>query len=221
MYTLDQLENRIIWIFREPRSGSTWFRLALKQAIKRNLNSFPVTTAPIIEKKLFYMDRIQQHEDKRMLLDTHDFCALESMCNYENPILIRNVRKNKTEQFISGIIANITNIWNIGPKMKLDTDILPKIEPRSIPFNEITQFVARKKEIENLWDTYASQYENETVYYEDLLENWESTIFPIKLSMKETADLKDFTKKISYDKKEIIINYDEIDSILKNEFGPY
>ena len=214
MYTLDQLSNRIIWNFKERRSGSTWFIAALCQSINKTSQTFYSHVWNDSYTKEFYKNRKQSHDDHKTILNGHDFCALEYINNYTNPILIRNSRKNITEQFVSNYITRLTKIHNIKGS---EIDNFPKFDPVTIHLDDVNFFIARKKEIEKLWDTYASQYENETVYYEDLLEGWESTIFPVKLKMTDKDN--ELTKKLPYNKTELIINYNEIDSILKDKLG--
>ena len=90
--------NNIIWVFREHRSGSTWFIKKIAYLLKRPDNFLEMP------EKLF-LARKQTNQDSKEILNTHNFVALKSLKNYTNPIVIRVSRKNKTEQFISEYIC--------------------------------------------------------------------------------------------------------------------
>lgn len=253
MYTLQQLYGRIIWNIRDPRSGSTWFLYNLTAKLIRVSYFFDIlnpdlfstkdvyTLPDSIEKKNainnFFRNRKQDDRDAYKILNTHEYSALESMGNYKDPIIFRNARKNKTEQFASLVIANYTQTYNVHSKDRRSN--LPKEISVTVPEGEIVCFIDRVKEAERLWQTYATQYENETVYYEDLQKGWESNIVPVKMLMEGDEDT--FNKsnlkpsfhirgipgnppmplKLPYNYQQIITNYDKIDMVLKNEFGDY
>lgn len=224
MYKLDQVDDRIIWLFREPRSGSDWLTRSLSNALKRqvyfiNKNTVPypknVTSSKRTE-QIYFENRKQELNDHTLLLNTHCFNALESLDNYANPIVIRSSRRNRTEQFISQYLAWQTSNFNVFSQDAIAA--LPKFEPFTIPEDDLYHFIKIKKSTNNLWKDYASKYENEIVYYEDLLLGWESKIFNLKLRMTNDSD-DYFPKKLPYNKKEFIINYDQIDGIIKEELN--
>lgn len=256
MYTLEQLKGRVIWNFREPRSGSTWFKLNFPEYISRkelSLN-FPKANKPnnpedsnflgrvqrsrkMLEdanktgKNLSHMELIdnyfknrkQESEDELLVITTHQFCALNYISNYSNPIIIRNSRKNITEQFLSEILVKCLKQSQV-----ITQDDIAKyanINPIVIDEQEVIDWINIKKYQDKIWNDVSTSYENETVYYEDLLECWESKIFPVKLSMNidssyypKTNSKNRTTYKIPIDKKEIVVNYEQIDSIIKNSF---
>lgn len=211
MYTLDQLKNKVIWVFREPRSGSSWFIKSLSDQLQRPLYMFH--KASNIE---------QQPRVESSILNTHDFEMLESMGNYNNPIIFRNIRKNKTEQFLSrhiSIVLHFDFAKNFNITSHEECNNLPKLTPRVIAQPEILGYIKQQKQIESLWSDYATRYENEAVFYEDLIDKWESKLSTLTFSMNK--QISNNTMKMPYNKKEVIVNYDEVDSILKNEFGDY
>ena len=260
MYTLDELNNRIIWLFRQPRSGSTWFKLSLIYELNRMPVNFVMQQPKpkfkstynqwvVIEPKrkddiqTFFENRMQQPDDNKFILDTHLFDGLHGLKNYTNPIVIRVARKNVTEQFISHIVASRSLVWNIQPdRVNPPPDVTMEkyksLSNISIDTQEVLHWITTRKHQDDLWESYSGSYESETVYYEDLLDNWQSNILPIQVSMgnntsyltqKSNVDPninkmlreRPSTIKLPYDKREIIMNYDEVDSIIKNEFGDF
>lgn len=248
MYTLQQLYNRIIWNFRDPRSGSTWFLYNLSVKLIRTSHFFDSINHNIfgIHDKNYYNDdfskrkqgisdffsnRKQESSDIYKVLNTHEYTALESISNYQNPILLRNIRRNKTEQFASLIVANLTHKYNVHSIENRNS--LPKVEPITIDQNRIYSFINRVKDADRLWQIYSNQYESESVYYEDLFLGWESKIIPIKMKIENTEHINEDAKnnplthipgkpiKLPYNYQEIITNYDEIDMMLKNELGDF
>jgi hypothetical protein len=229
------MKNRIIWFFREQRSGSTWLLLELKRQLNRE--SFFIKARPSYgkssasgmqfgaldrgvewdkahSKTLSYLrTRPQEECDYSRILHTHLFESLENMGSYENPILLRQIRKNKTEQLISVYVAEkFTRIMNVNTEEEVKK--YPTIQPFSIPLRYVELFKNKHKKIFQLWNKYASHYENETITYEDLLEGIESKYFGY-LKMNQTCGN---TLKLPYDKKELVTNYNQIENLLQ-DFG--
>lgn len=230
MYTLEELNSKIIWIFREERSGSTWFVRSLHNLLKRSGIFLDNSVGNAKYKEIYdYCNSTNQSTDLfKYILSTHNFKNLENLVDYTNPIVFRVTRKNKTEQFISHYIMARTGIPNVYSHNEVNN--LPKLEPVTLYREQIYTYIDKMRDKENLWKQYTSDYENETVYYEDLLEFWESSIIPIKLSMQNISEpqkspkdrkIKTIPVKLPYNKKELIINYDEVDTILRQELGPY
>ena len=212
MYTLEQLNGRIIWLFRQPRSGSTWFQYALKNRIGRKI---------LFMNREYNIDgRVQQPEDTELLLSTHNFNALERIHEFTNPIIFCIDRKNHTEQFISNHIASHTKIFNVNSNNEVIN--FPFIKPFTIPLRYVRLWSEYKKYRDSLWNKYALNYENEVVYYEDLLKGWNSKLISsLYFSMGDTTYTDSTPRKLPYDKKDIILNYNTIDTMIKNEFGEY
>ena len=251
MYKLQQLYGRIIWNIRDPRSGSTWFVNNLCIKLARTSHFFDILNPNIFgvyddtyyneldkdnKKRVisdFFEGLKQDQADTYKILNTHEYTILESISNYKDPILFRNLRRNKTEQFASLIVANKTQRYNVHSIYQRDT--IPKIDTITVSEGSIFSFIQRVNDAEILWQTHAPNYENETVYYEDLLEGWESTILPIKFKMnpnEEDKNLRTGSKSVSainptipiklpFNYREIITNYDDVDRILKENLGPY
>lgn len=223
MYSLDEINNKLIWLFREPRTGGTW----ISSVMSKKLNRTPVWAFTDTNNNSEFTSPITSDS----LISTHNFIyGLPALKNYKDQIVIRTTRRNKTDILVSkyasrimrdnspGIIKN-----NIHTKIQMDhylNNVLPIIKPSIIEQKEIDSFIGLQKEFDRVWKTYSPQYENETIYYEDVVTGWSSSILPITLSMTGDEDRKyRAPSKIPYDKRELILNYDEVDSILKNEFG--
>lgn len=234
MFNISQINNKTVWVFRDPRSGSSWFINALERRLFRsklffdleNPNIFSTTNVYIEpdsqEKKQriseFFDQRIQSSQDIRRILNTHEYVALESIKKYNDPIIFRNVRKNKTKQFISLVIAGRTNTYNIHNKDRLKD--LPKLEPTTVSMESLQCFIDRIHEAERLWKLYSYNYMHETVYYEDLLQGWESKLIPLKLKMDPSGEGRT-TIKLPYIHEEVVTNYKEVDDIINEQLGMY
>lgn len=233
MYTLEQIKNRIVWVICMPRSGSNWFKWNLCVYLKRYNHGFHDGTISDMSNHVeFFKNRKQESEDYNRILNTHLIRALESINNYTNPIIIRTQRKNLTEQFLSLYITRITGMYNVSTIDEFNKKWSIN-QPLTIPIDEVYSYIENLEYEYKIWDTYSSQYENETVYYEDLLSGWESKIIPIKLNMTHNDSNKQTYSysnklcrmtlpiKIPYNKKEIISNYDQIEKIFEERFGEY
>ena len=229
------MKNRIIWFFREQRSGSSWLSLELRKQLNRD-NFFidesmysqvlsgggplPQCWRQIVgeewtnahSKTVTYIKtRPQERDDYSRILNTHLFEGLENMGSYESPILLRQIRKNKIEQLISAYVANkITKIMNV--KTEQDVEQYPTIQPFKIPIGYVGWFKNHYGTMNQLWNKYAPQYENETITYENLLEGIESKHFGY-LKMNQTCGN---TLKLPYDKRELVTNYEEIEYLLRD-----
>lgn len=194
MYTAEELSNKTIYFFRCPRTGSTCIMAMLGFKLKG------------ITKKI---------------IPTHDFSILETMERDTNYFLLRTDRKDKTELFISSFISKrLLNIKNSNIFKKEEYDNLPSIQPIKITQRDIDLFMKEQIKIKHYWDSYASNYDNEIIYYEDALNVWNSNKLPVSISLTSKEDEQYITTfKLPYNKKEIIINYDEVDNIIKSEFG--
>lgn len=216
--TID-LSKEIIWIFTEPRSGSTWFSRKLSLILNRRLHPRDQGFESKNNKEIgdFFLSRQQLETDKEVIFDTHFFSGLKGLKNYSNPIVLRVTRKNKVEQFLSRVIAtkyNHNRVWNVITEQERNN--LPIIEKTVVSINEVREYIRLTKRNESLWNEYSSIYRNETIYYEDLLENFNSKILPVSnLSMK--IEEEGLPLKMPYNKKDIFINYDQIAKLIKRE----
>jgi hypothetical protein len=210
---MKNISNRIVWIFREPRSGSTTAASIIAKSLKRE---WYFIDQEFKEPEIFHLTEIpkfyQKEGDTNKLFHTHYFPALHSMKNYDDPILIRLSRKDVFQQCLSRIACDLMN-WkftNIRPdsyQLPDNKDIFEefcksKIEVRR---EHVDFFIRRRIQQNTLWQSIASRYENQTIYYEDLTKNVDIPVlglYDICLN-GETVKLPDY-------KKEVFTNYDTV-----------
>lgn len=207
--------NDIIWVFREPRSGGTWFSQQLCNVFNRSFYFLELLfqNKTYAEKEQITHSRKQELADTSRILNTHYFSALKSMHNYVDPILFFVTRKNKVEQFLSEQLVKYTNTFNI--LHQGGRDALPEVERTIAPIKDALLFVEKSKKQQQLWEQYATKYRHEIVYYEDLINVFSSDILPIRdWSMNKYP----ITVKLPYDKKEIFLNYDSICNLITEAF---
>lgn len=207
--------KQIIWLLREPRSGSTWFSRKLGVFLNRPDKWFDNRDQQEMEN--FFVSRKQQDTDCNIVFDTHYFCALKGLKNYTDPIVLRVTRKNKVEQFLSKVIAtkyNHNQVFNILSEEERNN--LPKIEKTVVPMSEVREFIRKSKQNDSLWKEYSPQYRSETIYYEDLLNGFSSKIFPIT-NWSMQIEEEGMPLKLPYNKKDIFVNYEQVRSLIKQE----
>lgn len=224
MLSIDEVNKRTIWVFKEPRTGSNWFLGNLRACFYRkdfglNLRElyqfenylsgrkFPDRDDNIVR---YFKNRYQQENDNTLIFNTHYFHALESLDNYVDPIVIRTARRNITEKILSDYIARrITSVFNVNTEHQFQN--FPKVEPFYAPIEFIKQLLGVTRTFDQYWLEWSRKYTNEVVYYEDLFQGWESKVMPIKWHTTQNI----ITLKLPYDKREIVLNYDEVDAVCK------
>ena len=191
------LTNRQVWMFREPRSGST----GLTQALAAKLN----------KTFLFIEHKSQIVDDSSVLLNTHNFKLLHELKKENNPILLRCTRKNKFEQFLSLKmlwLTNFTNIYQNGETEKINKfNKFIKENNKEITKGEVLKFLVSKKNENLLWNQLACNFETHVFYYEDLANVID---IPVLGMYNIDMDLEKYTKKIPEYKKDFYTNYDMV-----------
>lgn len=209
--------NRIIWVLRELRCGGTWFVDKLSHTYYKKPYMFELVPEYKIlsyeERRLYYMNRKESNDDYTRVLNTHDFCAVDGLKNYSNPIVFRVLRRNKTEQFLSLYLGKLGKMhYHVYDNKHIRQ--LPKYDPMIIPKKGIDQFLRESYDNERLWNSISNLYETETLYYEDLLDTFTSKILPdVKWSMNEPTNDR-LPLKMPYDKRKIFLNYDDIEKAI-------
>ena len=197
-------DNRIVWLFREPRSGSTWFSLYLAYRLGRRWHMVDDKTLYEQESPEFF----QKPKDEHLVLSTHSFELLSSMKNYNNPILIRCYRKNVFEQFLSTIVMEHTNFFNISNVVDREKfeSLIQELEKNQLHVKKsrIEDYIMIKKNWNECWNTQAAGHEHYDVCYEDLAAGCELFDFGKVTMGKHTKSLpKNY-------KARVFVNYDEI-----------
>lgn len=197
-------DNRIVWLFREPRSGSTWLSVYLANKLGRKWHMTDDKT--LLEQES--AELFQNPEDERLVLSTHSFGLLSSMKNYDNPILIRCYRKNVFEQFLSTVVTEHTKFHNIvnglgNRKFEL---IIQELEKNQLHIKKsrLEDYIMAKKSWNEYWNRYATLYEHYDVCYEDLVAGCELFDFG-KVTMSNHT--KSLPKNY---KSRVFVNYNEI-----------
>lgn len=197
-------EGRIVWLFREPRSGSTWLSNYLADKLNRQFK--------LVDNMLVYNTKdvqfSQEINDEKMLLNTHCFNLLSSMKNYSNPVLIRCHRKNTFEQILSLAVTQRTHFYNIHDAKGRATfeDNIRQLESRELRLEkkQIENYIKLRNDMTDYWNTYAKQYENYEFCYEDLSQGCEIFNFG-KVSMQGYTEILPDNYK-----SRVFVNHDEI-----------
>ena len=207
--------SQVIWILREQRSGGTWFVKKLCEKIKRTSCFFDLlpefTNLSYINRKHYFIERQQHLDDTEKILNTHDFFATRGLANYTDPCIIRLSRRNKTEQFLSHYLINFSLIpHNLTYQKSLQS--FPKLNKIMVSKSEIDKFIKLQNKNDWLWSFATVSYPTEVIYYEDLLDGYNSKLLELDFCMSHKQH--DLPVKLPYDKKEVFVNYHLIEKYL-------
>lgn len=199
-------DKRIIWMFREPRSGSTTAMQVILKKLNRRYNFITFDNNDYINIPEFQ----QQENDHEVILDTHFFPALLSMKNYDNPFLIRISRKDTVEQCLSFIACQLMNweFFNLKVTGKDDNrHVFEEFTKNKIEIKkDMVDFFARHRMRQNsYWEKIAPNHDHQVIYYEDMNEAVDIPklgLYNLEL-LTETIKLPDY-------KKELFTNYDSV-----------
>lgn len=205
--------NKLVCIFREPRSGSTWLSNKVASVLNREHLFFEsIIPQDTTERKAYFENRKQSLEDSNYVLSTHLFYALQHLKHYENILFIRTARKDITEQCISHLYNEYTewkqpNIESIEDLVKFKSKFMGLIQK-----DRVKIYMNQKISNMKMWDEFSSNIENRTIWYEDMPNGFDIPELGIhNLSMKS----QDITFKMPHNKKQLVSNYDQIDSWVK------
>jgi len=208
-------ENRNVWVFREMRSGSTGFCATISELLGKKDNFVRKT----------FEDAILS---STVLNSTHNFSLLEEVVKNTNPILIRCSRHDKVEQFLSS-----KAIWFLSNLM-LDKTIINvqknTTEEQLAEFNQIVEknkiritesevlgYINECNEQDRLWEEFGSLAENETVFYEDLLNPLDLPIVDLHNVRVLNSPLS-FTKKMPDYKHKLFSNINQVTVWMKKHY---
>lgn len=198
-------KNRDIWMFREPRSGSTGLTQFLSRKLNRIFCFVEFATPTIVNDKIYWNNQ----PSTECLLNTHEFSYLNDLSKYSDPVILRCTRKNRFEQFLSEVAifkmnSSFRNIEKDG-----STDIEPFLQftktKITISPNQVNNFIVKKQKENLLWEKTASLYESHTLYYEDLtgiVDIPPLNLYNIKIE-SQTERLPDY-------KKNVFTNYEQV-----------
>ena len=193
--------DRQIWIFREPRSGSTGLTKSLARLLSKEF--------------LFVESKEELVYDTIVMNNTHNFDLLYQVKAEHNPILLRCTRKNRLEQFLSARTLALTrthmDLFNIQDDTKAeDLDKFNKFikeNTETVSEIDVFKFAERKKNEGLVWKQVSSKFDNHTFYYEDLTDPID---IPILGLYNIDINLNNHTRKLPDYKKDFYTNYDEV-----------
>lgn len=210
-----------ILIFREPRTGGTWFSDHVATFFGFDecfLDGTRVGLPPADSDLEFNVDDffnvIKNRSLESTVFSTHFFTALKVIDRLDNPILIRCARRNTVEQFLSYWLIKttgyrFTNFTRDENYEKHKESFEKAIQQQLIvPKKDVTQYMRIKQRNEMLWEEYATKYQNFTVYYEDLCETGVDIPFINLYNCKITNE--GLTEKLPEYKSKVFLNYDMI-----------
>jgi hypothetical protein len=205
------MNKRQLWIFKEGRSGSTWFCNALAQKINRKAFHFEHYYG------LEYSDdgvetfksKVSDMKDPSLMYATHYLHLLEySDLLDPDSIFIRTTRRNKADHCMSKLA------WRMFPSMpkhryvnETNADTEVKHKPVVILKQDVKKVMEFLKKHDDYWTTYSKKFDNFVVAYEDLNEG--VTIPQLDINIK-FSDNTISLKKLPYEKSEVFANYDQI-----------
>ena len=216
--------NRIIWLFRETRSGGTWLASYLSSKLNRTpifLEEGLPTNLSLFEKIKRIGERTQIDSDYNSILHTHIYELIKMLDRYDNPIVLRCSRKNKFDQFLSWCSVKHSDYSFYNLQKNLDTT------QNNLYQNFISKQIQVTRQDYIQWQSYelnridkfwklANSFENYTIYYEDMVKGTAGipclNLYNIKMN-DEGLILK---LPDSY-KKDKIINYNEVREWFNND----
>lgn len=216
--------NRIIWLFRETRSGSTWLTSYLCEKLNKKsifIEEDLPNLLPLAEKIKRAENREQINADYDSIIHTHIYELTRILHKYDNPIVLRCSRKNKFEQFLSWCAIKYSNykFYNLQKNQGMDQT------------NLYDEFINKKivvtKQDYNIWKNYeldrinkcwrlADPYDSHIIFYEDLLEGTANIPTLNLYNIKINDDGLILKLPESY-KERMIINYNEVKKWFKND----
>ena len=202
------IDNRIIWIFREPRSGSTTSAEVISKLLQRTHIFVDDSPEFYIPNKLPTFGR--KEDDEKIVYSTHFFPALKSMVNYNDPILIRISRKDVVEQCMSLLACQYMDFkfFNMSTYNFSDNrEIFERFSKTKIEIKkeDVLTWAGFKMNQNRLWNKISPIYENQTIYYEDIING-----IDIPLIGLYNVNLTTVTQKLPDYKKEVFVNYDSV-----------
>lgn len=211
----NRADNRIVWVFREMRTGGTGFTSSL---------------CGLLGKVFHFIDEDSLDRAKlvpKVVNNTHRFNLIEDVLKRCNPILIRVTRRNKTDQMLSkyAIIHSakimpekaITNIQASTTEEQLaGFNELVRNHPLEIEEVEVIKFAKECLKNDLIWETHESLVESTTVYYEDLLSPMSLPIVDLhKINFLAT---KNNTLKFPEYKRKLFTNYNQVEKWMEEHY---
>lgn len=226
-------EKKIIWFFKEPRSGSSWLSHALADKLSRpvvhvdkqlfelkqemgNINeSLDSLNNKLLSGTVLTTSGSISYNDTNWCYATHRFEVLASLGIYKDPILlIRSIRRNLTELILSRLAVDISgwrlvHMYKDPMKNALPNHTLNNLikNPVVVAKPDLMKYMLEIKQRDELWDAYSKNFENYTIVYEDLQEGVNLPIYEGTIKFGDYDD--DIIKTPDY-KRDMFSNYDQV-----------
>jgi hypothetical protein len=210
-------ENRIIWFFKEPRSGSSWLSHVLKHKLARadiHVDPELIGQVPIDQMGTELLSGRLGYTDTNAFYCTHRFELLAGLAVYQDPIIIRSVRRNIAEQVLSEMTADLSG-WHLTHRYRdpsrnaLSVNTYNNLikNPVEVFKQDLIKYMRKVKRRDELWDMYSSKYENHTIVYEDLAQGVSLPVFEGTIKF---GDYDDYIVKTPDYKRDLFVNYDQV-----------
>ncbi len=204
----------IIWIFKEPRSGSTAFTNEVANRLNR------IEKLVIYPKDIETVKNIPNPED--YVFSTHSYDFIEIMNSFSKPVvLIRCARQDKIERCISYLIGKYktrrpipgVEFWNINRSSDPTeyNNFIDSIEPTVFNKKEIYTHLNYNTKTNQYWESHKDLHQTCTVFYEDLCTDAGVDIPMLNLTAVNITNDNSATIKLpaAY-KKQLCLNYDMV-----------
>ena len=215
--------NRIIWLFRESRSGSTWLTSHLIKTLNKKslfLDDGLDNSMSLHKKIDLLKHREQQDSDYDYILHTHIHELTSILPKYNNPIVLRCSRKNKFEQFLSwcSIKYSHYSFFNLQKNQSIEqNELYEQFISKKITITKADYLGWHRYEVDRVnrcWEL-AKPFENQIIYYEDMIDGTASIPSLNLHNIKMNDDNLILRLPESY-KKEMILNYNEVKEWFSN-----
>ena len=226
------MQDKVIWMFREQRSGSSWASFVIPPKLKRAFRHLDRMVDDKDDTKIIgqVFKKFQNEFTKTdTVYSTHLFKLLPSLVDVDNLYLIRTTRRNKIEQILSLIYMNtylhgLTHYYvdqSKNQQMKHFENTL--LNPVIVLKQEVLKSCQTFKRHEDLWNEYGVHHDNFVLVYEDCEQG--ITIDDLGIDLKWSND-DQYTYKLPEYKSKAFQNYDQIvdwcnDFLAKNQFVQY
>jgi len=199
--------NKLIWIMREPRTGSTWVTDALARKLNKTIFHYETQCGKNIDS---FDVNATEFQDYTKVYSTHLF-YLTSKIKKLDPYFIRTARRNKVEQCMSMLY------WNYFPKSikhyfvdesrNVAMDYFSLDNPVTVDKESVFDILLKIKKRDKLWEDNCQKFTNDVIVYEDLFDKVYLPNLDITLSFSEETN---FSYKMPEYKTKAFANYDQI-----------
>ena len=226
------MNDKVIWMFREQRSGSSWASFAIPPKLKRGFRHFDQLISDKDDAELMcqvYNKFKNELHRTDTVYSTHLFKLLSSLKDVENLYLIRTTRRDKVSQILSLIYMNtyphgMTHYY-VDDSKNQQLQYLEKtlLNPVNVLKQQVLKCCNTFKRHEDLWNEYGVHHDNFVLVYEDCEQGIK--IDDLGIDLKWSTD-DQYTYKMPEYKSKAFQNYDQIvdwcnDFLAKNQFVKY